>query len=149
MLAGDSIQRLGSHIAQISRHADQVFTQVTQRVATRFPGVHDAFPLNTKTERFMAAEAIANLAKNLGTIDDLEPWFRRIGEHMNSKGLGVQAAGAATEAFLSAIRDHSGHTWNPELEADWRELLTAVFTGVAKGAVNTIKLNTTPLRRAA
>ena len=128
MHACDNLPRLRTHTAVIARHTARILEQFLTGLAPAFPAVRQAFPLESKTQRFQACCQVAYVAKNFGRIEAIEPWLRAMGHSLAERGFGPQHGPPARASMLRALRSCSGANWSPEIESDWREALDRVFS---------------------
>ena len=129
-----SLQRVTANYEALAGHIRKLTRSFYDRLFEAMPHVRALFRLDIDLQSQHLAAALALIVRNLRDLDLLEEPLMELGAGHARVGVRPEHYPVLCRTMVQTLRDGSGGTWSPELDADWTELLARVSRIMMAGA---------------
>ena len=130
-----SLRRVTANYESLAGQIGRLTRSFYDRLFEAMPHVRPLFRLDIDLQSQHLAAALALIVRNLRDLDLLEEPLMELGAGHARVGVRPEHYPVLCRTMVQALRDGSGETWSPELEADWTELLARVSRIMMSGAL--------------
>jgi hemoglobin-like flavoprotein len=129
----ESIERLRSNFSEVSAQPRALAARFYQELFTAAPNLRPLFPVNMTSLQGHFEAALALVIRNLEDMAALQDSLRDLGAQHVQWGARPEDYFVVRDAIVRAIRATSA-SWNDDLDADWRQAITAIAVPMLQGA---------------
>jgi len=133
IMTPERITRLKSSFTQVSAEPRALAARFYQELFTAAPALRSLFPADMTSLQGHFEAALALVIRNLGELSVLQESLRELGAQHVLWGARPQDYFVVRDALVRAIKS-AATSWSEDLEADWRQAITAIAVPMLQGA---------------
>ena len=132
-MTSESIDRLKRSFSEVSAQPRTLAARFYQELFAAAPNLRPLFPADMTSLQGHFVAALALVIKNLEDMAVLQDSLRDLGAQHVQWGARPEDYFVVRDAIVRAIRATSV-SWSDELDADWRQAITAIAVPMLQGA---------------
>ena len=129
----ESITRLGQSFDEVCARPRALASRFYEELFATAPKLRPLFPADLASLQGHFEAALALVIRNLENMTALQESLRQLGVQHVHWGAKPEDYLTVRDALIRAIRSSSS-LWSSELEADWRQAITAIAVPMLQGA---------------
>jgi hemoglobin-like flavoprotein len=129
----ESIARLGRSFDEVCARPRALAGRFYEELFAAAPKLRPLFPVDLASLQGHFEAALALVIRNLENVTALQESLRQLGVQHVHWGAKPEDYLTVRNALIRAIRSSSS-SWSSELEADWRQAITAIAVPMLQGA---------------
>jgi hemoglobin-like flavoprotein len=133
IMTPERIARLKDSFTQVSAEPRALAARFYQELFTAAPALRSLFPADMTSLQGHFEAALALVIRNLADMSALQESLRDLGAQHVLWGARPQDYFVVRDSLVRAIK-FTATTWSDELEADWRQAITAITVPMLQGA---------------
>ncbi|MGH3996272.1 MAG: globin domain-containing protein, partial [Pseudonocardiaceae bacterium] len=120
--AGSTMVRLIRESYAIAQpRADEVVRFFYATLFAIAPSTRELFAVNMKEQHGRLLRSLAYVVQKVDQPDDLLPFLRQLGRDHRKFGVLTQHYDAVRIALITALKQHLGQAWTPQVEKAWTD----------------------------
>jgi nitric oxide dioxygenase len=132
-MTADAIERVKRSYAGLPAEGRQLSARFYKELFTAAPNLRPLFPTDLSNLQGHFEAALALVVRNLSEVGGLHGALRDLGAQHVHWGARPEDYVTAREALVTAV-GALAPAWNPQLEQDWRDAVTAIVVPMLEGA---------------
>ena len=132
-MTSESIDRLRRSFSEVSAQPRALAARFYHELFSAAPNLRPLFPADMTSLQGHFEAALALVIKNLEDMAVLQDSLRDLGAQHVQRGARPEDYFVVRDAIVRAIRATS-MSWSDELDADWRQAITAIAVPMLQGA---------------
>jgi hemoglobin-like flavoprotein len=133
IMTPESIERLRRSFAEVCAQPRVLAARFYQELFAAAPALRPLFPADLTSLQGHFEAALALVIRNLEDVSALQESLRDLGAQHVHWGAKPQDYFVVRDAIVRAVHAASA-SWTDELEADWRQAITAIAVPMLQGA---------------
>jgi NAD(P)H-flavin reductase/hemoglobin-like flavoprotein len=119
--AGIGVRLIRESYAQVAPRAEEATRFFYAMLFAIAPATRELFAANMEVQRSRFWRALVHIVQNVDRPDELVPFLDQLGRDHRKFGVLAQHYDAMGTALLTALKQHAGPAWTPQVEKAWRD----------------------------
>lgn len=128
------VQLIRDSFAAVAPRTEEVARYFYAMLFSLAPAVRELFPANMEVQRSRLLQALVQVVQMVDRPEELVPFLSQLGRDHRKFGVLVSHYEAVGVALITALRQHAGSAWNPEVEHAWANAYAAIAQTMQEAA---------------
>lgn len=128
------VQLIRDSFAAVAPRTEEVARYFYAMLFSLAPAVRDLFPANMEVQRSRLLRALVQVVQMVDRPEELVPFLSQLGRDHRKFGVLASHYEAVGVALITALREHAGDVWTPEVEHAWANAYAAIAQTMQEAA---------------